>query len=85
MPVDAPVTTTDRMWVPRVIANQRVGAQRRPMTGSAKQSMGRGARLDCIVAEFIIGPRRRRDPLAPRNDDSISQQWVPTPTPRARR
>src|SRR5947199_7210669 len=26
------------------------------MTGSAKQSMGGALRLDCFVAEFIIGP-----------------------------
>ncbi len=41
-----------------VIASQRVGAKRRPMTGSAKQSMYPRvlARMDCLVAEFIIGP-----------------------------
>jgi hypothetical protein len=25
--------------------------------------------MDCFVAEFIIGPAERPDPLAPRNDD----------------
>jgi hypothetical protein len=39
-----------------VIASQRVGAKRRPMTGSAKQSMGQPGSLDCFVAS------------APRND-----------------
>jgi hypothetical protein len=40
-----------------VIASQRVGAKRRPMTGSAKQSISpRKGRMDCFVAEFIIGP-----------------------------
>jgi hypothetical protein len=33
-----------------VIASQRVGAKRRPMTGSAKQSGGNQRRLDCFVA-----------------------------------
>src|SRR5450756_515490 len=41
-----------------VIASQRVGAKRRPMTGSAKQSMARhNGKLDCFVA------------YAPRNDE----------------
>src|SRR6266849_5414670 len=39
-----------------VIASQRVGAERRPMTGSAKQSMVARAKLDCFVR------------FAPRND-----------------
>ena len=26
--------------------------------------------MDCFVAEFIIGPAKRPDPLAPRNDES---------------
>ena len=39
-----------------VIASQRVGAKRRPMTGSAKQSIGRQSKMDCFVA------------YAPRND-----------------
>jgi len=39
-----------------VIASQRVGAKRRPMTGSAKQSRVASKTLDCFVAEFIIGP-----------------------------
>jgi hypothetical protein len=43
-----------------VIASQRVGAKRRPMTGSAKQSIERQKRkLDCFVA------------FAPRNDVEI--------------
>src|SRR4051794_12440172 len=40
-----------------VIASQRVGAKRRPMTGSAKQSRSHKESLDCFVAS------------APRNDD----------------
>jgi hypothetical protein len=40
-----------------VIASQRVGAKRRPMTGSAKQSIAEQiADRDCFGAEFIIGP-----------------------------
>jgi hypothetical protein len=37
---------------PAVIASQRVGAKRRPMTGSAKQSMLRlgETKMDCFVA-----------------------------------
>jgi hypothetical protein len=37
-----------------VIASQRVGAKRRPMTGSAKQSIAPQARkLDCFVASLL--------------------------------
>jgi hypothetical protein len=38
-----------------VIASQRVGAKRRPMTGSAKQSMYPRvpARMDCFVASLL--------------------------------
>jgi hypothetical protein len=37
-----------------VIASQRVGAKRRPMTGSAKQSrMAAKQRLDCFVASLL--------------------------------
>jgi hypothetical protein len=36
-----------------VIASQRVGAQRRPMTSSAKQSRGREKGLDCFVAALL--------------------------------
>jgi hypothetical protein len=37
-----------------VIASQRVGALRRPMTGSAKQSISpRRKRLDCFVASLL--------------------------------
>jgi hypothetical protein len=38
------------------------------MTGSAKQSIARVKQLDCFVAEPVIGPAERPDPLAPRND-----------------
>jgi hypothetical protein len=44
-----------------VIASHRVGAKRRPMTGSAKQSISpRKESMDCFVAEFIIGPAEGR-------------------------
>jgi hypothetical protein len=38
-----------------VIASQRVGAKRRPMTGSAKQSRSpaQQASLDCFVASLL--------------------------------
>jgi hypothetical protein len=36
-----------------VIASQRVGAKRRPMTGSAKQSIARQRKLDCFVALLL--------------------------------
>jgi len=31
--------------------------------------ISRGSRMDCFVAEPVIGPRVRADPLAPRNDE----------------
>jgi hypothetical protein len=39
----------------RVIASQRVGAKRRPMTGSAKQSRlsSQKTKLDCFVAALL--------------------------------
>jgi hypothetical protein len=36
-----------------VIASQRVGAKRRPMTGSAKQSSFARIKLDCFVAALL--------------------------------
>jgi hypothetical protein len=36
-----------------VITSQRVGAPRRPMTGSAKQSMSPRKKLDCFVASLL--------------------------------
>jgi hypothetical protein len=30
-----------------------------------------GCDMDCFVAEPVIGPRVRADPLAPRNDDAV--------------
>jgi hypothetical protein len=36
-----------------VIASQRVGAKRRSMTGSAKQSSFKAAKLDCFVAALL--------------------------------
>jgi hypothetical protein len=39
------------------------------MTGSAKQSIAQQeVTMDCFVAEPVIGPAERPDPLAPRND-----------------
>jgi hypothetical protein len=40
-----------------VIASQRVGAKRRPMTGSAKQPSGCKIRLDCFVGPVSFSPR----------------------------
>jgi hypothetical protein len=40
-----------------VIASQRVGAKRRPMTGSAKQSSFNAAKLDCFVAALLAMTR----------------------------
>jgi hypothetical protein len=37
-----------------VIASQRVGAKRRPMINSAKQSKSRNQGRDCFVASFRI-------------------------------
>jgi hypothetical protein len=36
-----------------VIASQRIGAKRRPMTGAAKQSSASARRLDCFVAALL--------------------------------
>jgi hypothetical protein len=36
-----------------VIASQRVGAKRRPMTGSAKQSSSRAEGVDCFIAALL--------------------------------
>jgi hypothetical protein len=36
-----------------VIASQRVGAKRRPMTGSAKQSIAHRKSMDCFVAALL--------------------------------
>src|SRR5882757_10870084 len=49
-----------------VIASQRVGAKRRPMTGSAKQSMAAKERkMDCFVAS---APVRKRFAFVAGND-----------------
>jgi hypothetical protein len=39
-----------------VIASQRVGAKRRPVTRSNPEAIKQ--QLDCFVAEFIIGPAK---------------------------
>src|SRR5258708_6596076 len=58
-----------------VIASQRVGAKRRPMTGSAKQSMTT-TKLDCFVAALLA------------MTEEISHSWpvflVPPPASRCR-
>jgi hypothetical protein len=54
-----------------VIASQRVGAKRRPMTGSAKQSIAQQkGRMDCFAAlamtvkhDFAISPHSMREVL----------------------
>jgi hypothetical protein len=55
-----------------VIASHRVGAARRPMTGSAKQSIGQRSK-DGKDGSLRRGACHRartlRDPLAPRNDE----------------
>jgi hypothetical protein len=53
-----------------VIASQRVGAKRRPMTGSAKQSsLLQIRKLDCFVASAFARRRASADKSAPRNDE----------------
>src|SRR5258707_15263402 len=48
-----------------VIASQRVGAKRRPMTGSAKQSIApQGSKLDCFVALLLATTWRGRDSVS---------------------
>jgi hypothetical protein len=41
-----------------VIASQRVGATRRPMTGSTKQSITQRKRMDCFVASLLAMTRK---------------------------
>jgi hypothetical protein len=43
--------------VETVLASQRVGAKRHPMTGSAKQSSLSKAKLDCFVASLLAMTR----------------------------
>jgi len=48
---------------------------RGPMTGSAKQSIPpqkERIQWNCFVAEFIIGPAKGGNPLAPRNDGKVA-------------
>jgi hypothetical protein len=37
------------------------------IASEAKQSIAQQNRMDCFVAEPVIGPAERPDPLAPRN------------------
>ena len=39
------------------------------IASEAKQSRVSRGDMDCFVAEPVIGPRVRADPLAPRNDE----------------
>src|SRR5260370_6982227 len=49
-----------------VIASQRVGAKRRPMTGSAKHSIApQGSKLDCFVALLRAMTWRARTGFSP--------------------
>jgi hypothetical protein len=54
-----------------VIASQRVGAKRRPMTGSAKQSMERNSETG-LLRRFA--PLRKRFAFVAGNDSSIQIQ-----------
>ena len=40
------------------------------------EAIHRRPKMDCFVAEFIIGPAKRPDPLAPRNDDGAALEEV---------
>src|SRR6267378_1290251 len=53
-----------------VIASQTGRANARPMTGSAKQSMVPQIKGGLLRRGVYHRARRRRDPLAPRNDGS---------------
>jgi Protease inhibitor Inh len=74
-----------------VIASQRVGAKRRPMTGSAKQSSGpvRVRRLDCFVATLLAmtvlafaSPVRAQDAGTLKKD--MIGQWELSTTERSK-
>jgi hypothetical protein len=41
------------LGIETVIASQRVGAKRRPMINSAKQSIKQKERMDCFVASLL--------------------------------
>jgi hypothetical protein len=78
------------MLAPFVIASQRVGAKRRPMTGSAKQSSLSARRLDCFVATllamtavFVSGnPTHAQDANALKKD--MIGQWELSTTERSK-
>jgi hypothetical protein len=58
--------TTPHQRLKTVITSQRVGAKRRPMTGSAKQSIvRRKERMDCFVASAFARRRASADKSAP--------------------
>jgi hypothetical protein len=75
-----------------VIASQRVGAARRPMTGSTKQSSGqaRARRLDCFVAALLAmtilfasgSPARSQDANTLKKD--MIGQWELSTTERSK-
>src|SRR6266436_5504744 len=51
-----------------VIANQRVGAKRRPMTGSRSNPFRRAKEEWIASSRSLSSGAHSRDPLAPRND-----------------
>jgi hypothetical protein len=64
-----------------VIASQRVGAKRRPMTGSAKQSMEREierwiASPQALLAMAIIRQRGHWHPSQLETDDASESEWI---------
>src|SRR3984957_17795254 len=54
-----------------VIASQRVGAKRRPMTGSAKQSIGRYRIVPKLVCFVAYAPVRKRFAFVAGNDGTL--------------
>src|SRR4051812_41850597 len=58
-----------------VIASHRVGAKRRPMTGSAKQSILQRKKEWIAWSRSLSSGPPKRDPLAPRNDGDYRLNW----------
>jgi hypothetical protein len=54
----------------------RMPPRRHCERSEAIQEWFRGGGLDCCVAEPVIGPRVRADPLAPRNDGQTKKPAV---------
>jgi hypothetical protein len=55
-----------------VIASQRVGAKRRPMTGSAKQSIAAAEGKYGLLRRFRLRSLSYGGQVAPRNDDTMN-------------